>query len=50
MRVQDITSSEISALFGLSPYKTAFELYHEKRAGEVMRIEENTRMKWGKRL
>lgn len=50
MRAKDITSTEISALFGLSPYKTAFELYHEKREGRVVQIEENTRMKWGRRL
>lgn len=50
LRAQDLTSTDIAALFGLSPYKTAFELWHEKRAGEVVRIAENDRMKWGRRL
>ena len=49
-RAKDITSTEISALFGLSPYLTEFELFHRKRAGEQVRIEENERMRWGKRL
>jgi putative phage-type endonuclease len=49
-RLKDITSTEVSALFDLSPYKTAFELYHEKSNGVVVKIPENTRMKWGKRF
>lgn len=50
LRAQDLTSTDVAALFGLSPYKTAFELWHEKKAGEVVRLAENERMKWGKRL
>ena len=50
LRTQDITSTDVAALFGMSPYKTAFELWHEKKAGEVVRRPENDRMKWGKRL
>lgn len=50
LRAQDITSTESPALFGLSPYSTAFELWHRKRNSLVVKIEENERMKWGKRL
>lgn len=49
-RVKDVTSTEVSALFDLSPYMTAFELYHNKSSGQVVRIKENDRMKWGKRF
>jgi putative phage-type endonuclease len=50
LRTSDLTSTDVAALFGMSPYKTTFELWHEKKAGEVVRIAENDRMKWGKRL
>lgn len=50
LRTQDVTSTEVSALFGLSPYKTEFELYHEKRDGQVVKIKPSERMKWGSRL
>jgi putative phage-type endonuclease len=50
MRAADLTSTDVAALFGLSPYKTRFELWHEKRSGEVVRIKDNDRMKWGRRL
>jgi putative phage-type endonuclease len=49
-RVKDITSTEVSALFGLSPYMSEFELWHQKRDQQVVEIEENERMTWGKRL
>lgn len=49
-RIKDITSTECSALFGLSPYMTKFELWHHKKKGEVVKIETNERMKWGTRL
>lgn len=49
-RVKDVTSTEVSALYGLSPYMTEFELFHQKRDGVVVRIPETDRMKWGKRL
>lgn len=49
-RTKDITSTEVSALYGLSPYKTEFELFHEKRDGVVVKFEPNERMKWGNRL
>lgn len=50
LRTQDLTSTDVAALFGLSPYKTHFELWHEKKIGEVVRLDENERMKWGRRL
>lgn len=50
LRAQDLTSTDMAALFGLSPYKTAFELWHEKKAGEPVKITENDRMRWGRRL
>tara|TARA_R110000822_G_scaffold305167_2_gene430725 strand:- start:462 stop:1421 length:960 start_codon:yes stop_codon:yes gene_type:complete len=49
-RTQDVTSTEVSTLYGLSPYSTEFELFHQKRDKEVVRIDENERMTWGKRL
>ena len=48
LRTKDLTSTDIAALFGLSPYKTAFELFHEKRDGQVVKLKPNERMKWGK--
>lgn len=50
LRAQDLTSTDVAALFGMSPYKTKFELWHEKRSGEPVRIAQNDRMKWGSRL
>lgn len=50
LRAHDITSTEVPALFGLSPYVTPFELWHRKRSGNVVEIEQNERMKWGTRL
>lgn len=49
-RAQDITSTEVAALFGLSPYVTDFELWHRKKAGEVEAMEPNERVRWGQRL
>ena len=49
-RTKDVTSTEVSALYGLSPYKTEFELFHEKRDGLVVNIQSNERMRWGNRL
>lgn len=50
LRAQDVTSTESPALFGLSPYMTAFELWHRKKSGEVYTIKDNERMFWGRRL
>lgn len=50
LRTKDITSTEVSALFGLSPYMTYFELWHRKKNQQYVRIEENERMFWGTML
>lgn len=49
-RVNDVTSTEVSALYGLSPYLSEFELFHQKRDKTIVQIQENERMKWGTRL
>lgn len=46
----DVTSTEVGALFGVSPYLTHFELWHRKKSGALVEIEETERMKWGVRL
>lgn len=50
MRKNDVTSTEVAALFGCSPYVTAFELWHRKQGNKDVAIEQNERMKWGTRL
>ena len=47
LRVFDVTSTESPALFGLSPWSTAFELWHQKKDAKVVSIDENERMSWG---
>jgi len=50
MRDKDLTSTEAAALFGCSPYATAYELFHRKRGQLVVEFETNDRMVWGNRL
>ncbi len=50
LRRLDITSTDVAALFGLSPYKTPFELWHSKRPDFVDTFVETPRVKWGTRL
>lgn len=50
LRVADITSTESSALFNLSPYTTKFELWHRKNEQQQGSFEATTRMLWGTRL
>lgn len=50
LRHQFVSSTESSALFGLNPYMTAFELFHAKRAAEPTQFEASERMQWGLRL
>lgn len=50
LRKKDVTSSEVAALFGLSPYITAFELWHRKKNATVVGVEWNDPMSWGVRL
>lgn len=49
-RAKDLTSTEVSALFNISPYATALEVWHRKKSNYVTTLEENERMKWGNRL
>lgn len=49
-RAKDITSTEVPALYGLSPYVTEFELWHRKATGVVEAHGDSERMRWGRRL
>lgn len=49
-RSQDVTSTEIAALFGMSPYATEFEVWHRHSKNEILELEPNERMTWGTRL
>lgn len=49
-RAKDVTSTEVAALYGLSPYVTEFELWHRKRDGVTEAPQDNDRMRWGQRL
>lgn len=50
MRDKDLTSTEVAALFGCSPYATAYEMYHRKTGQLVVEFETNDRIVWGNRL
>lgn len=50
LRCKDVTSSEVGALFGISPYVTAFELWHRKKEGKVVITESEEWTNWGQRL
>lgn len=49
-RALDVTSTESSALFGLSPYATHFSLWHQKKEGAIVEFQSNERMDWGNDL
>lgn len=49
-REQDVTSTEVSALFGCSPYATEYELFHRKTGVLPDSFEDNDRTRWGRRL
>jgi putative phage-type endonuclease len=49
-RAVDVTSTEIAALFGISPYLTKYELWHRKNNKDLGQFEANERMRWGTRL
>lgn len=49
-RRKDVTSTESAALFGMSPYVTAFELWHSKKHGAERPFQMNDRARWGNRL
>ncbi len=42
--------SDIAAILGLSPFKTAFQLWLEKTGRDEGQIKDNERMAWGRRL
>lgn len=50
LRHKYVSSTESSALFGLSPYATAFELAVSKKEPLAEGIEQTERMTWGLRL
>lgn len=50
LKSEDISSTESSALFGINPWITKFELWHRKKNKEIVTIQENERMRWGTRL
>lgn len=50
LRKPDITATDAAALFGCSPYATAFDLFHRMAGNIVVEFEESERMLWGKRL
>jgi len=50
LKTEDVSSTEVSALFGISPYSTEFELWHQKKSGEIFTLEDNDRMYCGRML
>jgi len=50
LRTKVITSTEVAALFGISPYTTAFELWHRKKNQQYIKIDPNERMELGTAL
>lgn len=50
LRAKDVTSTEVSTLFGISPYSTLFETWHRHKSGLVVKFGENERSTWGNRL
>jgi len=46
-RKKDITSTDVSALFGVSPYKSYLQLWQQKKNGHDDSIEETERMRAG---
>ena len=48
-RLLDVTSTEVSCLFNLNPFKSEFQLYNEKKDKLVVHSD-SERMKWGRLL
>lgn len=46
-RLKDVTSTEVSSLFDMSPYMSLFELWHLKKSKMQQDFQENERMLWG---
>lgn len=49
LRSENIGSSDIAALFDLSPHLTRFELYHQKKNKQIIDFD-NDRMFWGRSI
>jgi len=49
-RAKHVSSTESAALFGMSPYMTAYELGIQKMNADPGEIEPSERIRWGKRL
>lgn len=49
-RKPDITSTDAAALFGLSPYKTKFEIYHKHASGVEVPFSDTDRTRKGRAL
>jgi putative phage-type endonuclease len=49
LRTEDLTSTDIAALFGLSPYCTPYELWFRKKDKTIVKLEDTDRLKWGRR-
>jgi len=50
LRRQDVTSTDVAALFSCSPYDTHYSLWMKKAGRLIDDVEETERMRWGKRL
>lgn len=50
LRQHDITSTDVAALFNISPYLTIYELWHRKNKSIAISIEETERMYFGSLL
>lgn len=50
LRRHDITSTESATLFDMSPYATRFQLFQQKKSLAIVEIEENLRMRLGKKF
>lgn len=50
LRKPNINSTEISALFGVCPYMTEFDLWHRKKGNYDPEFKGNSRLNWGRRF
>jgi len=50
LRASVLTSTDVAALFDLSPYVTVSELWHRKKDQVIPEFQSNERMAWGSRL
>ena len=48
LRKTGISGTDVSAILGLNPFKTPFEVYQDKISDEIIPVEENEKMLWGK--